>query len=721
MNPLPTFIPTLEEWLAADPTPAASIKSESLPAFSVSASPGHALRLFRASSVGSGALEDHDPSNPRSLKKLQECVRVLVDQASSSSTVLDQSMQYLDSFITQFIVVDNYLKQEHLFDDSEVAEGVVQLVLSFLESNVQSEKTAQVRNDLELGMKLLRILSRTDALATFIGKTSGLHHILDIMQSFPTDVPLQINCSATFANLAAIDENRWSMMDLGIVDLIVGHIHTFLQSPTVLVEIFATISNLSNHDQFATKIVALDGCEKIMKAMRRHFEKPELQVQGLYAIASLAKAGRENLVKEDFMALLMRLFEYGSGANVDVEVLTGWCLAAVTVCCSWSFAESTCIAALQAVGSLAVAGMSLAPFKLRLIRRVCNSMRKLDDNPSFLITAYFSLAHLAQTPPIDVDYLSEFSAIEMMLDGMKRFYDYESLQTTALFALGTILPTQESSDKYRVAALEHGAVKLVLDAMKRDYSTSSWNGNKRRDSGFVIEKPKCQDQPTMTAGKGTQLEAYPVSVLLQLFGCITLLNLSDNEKCKDAIIAEGGIHFIHNAVSRMAGYSELWFIALFAFARFTKPNGDEYGLYLQPRGVPSLRDLAAASHLNAKMPRAGKSMSKPDGSIFKKSVTLQVESLCLAMDRCKITDSSMEHHKAVIESLPLPNELKRDITTLPMCVNCGRICHKYSLRLYKVHTNQTTEMVHYCNEQCARKDKKFDKRIVHVCNMQEGM
>ena len=42
---------------------------------------------------------------------------------------------------------------------------------------------------------------------------------------------------------------------------------------------------------------------------------------------------------------------------------------------------------------------------------------------------------------MDVDYLSDYSAIEMILNGMERFPDYEALQTTALFALGTIIPT----------------------------------------------------------------------------------------------------------------------------------------------------------------------------------------------------------------------------------------------------------------------------------------
>lgn len=49
-------------------------------------------------------------------------------------------------------------------------------------------------------------------------------------------------------------------------------------------------------------------------------------------------------------------------------------------------------------------------------------------------------------------------------------------------------------------------------------------------------------------------------LLLQLFASVSLLNLSESVKCREAIIEQGGIHHIFLACEKVAKHTDLYFI-----------------------------------------------------------------------------------------------------------------------------------------------------------------
>lgn len=66
-------------------------------------------------------------------------------------------------------------------------------------------------------MQLIRIFSRHDDLASRMGESQGLELIINAMQQFPCSMQLQINASASLANLASIAANRDKMLKHGCI------------------------------------------------------------------------------------------------------------------------------------------------------------------------------------------------------------------------------------------------------------------------------------------------------------------------------------------------------------------------------------------------------------------------------------------------------------------------------------------------------------------------
>ena len=66
-------------------------------------------------------------------------------------------------------------------------------------------------------------------------------------------------------------------------------------------------------------------------------------------------------------------------------------------------------------------------------------MEKYFSNVMFQITSCFALAHLFFNFSISDKIVCEKNGVQMILNGMKKYSDNESLQTTAIFALGSIV------------------------------------------------------------------------------------------------------------------------------------------------------------------------------------------------------------------------------------------------------------------------------------------
>jgi hypothetical protein len=66
-------------------------------------------------------------------------------------------------------------------------------------------------------------------------------------------------------------------------------------------------------------------------------------------------------------------------------------------------------------------------------------MERYFSNVMFQITSCFALAHIFFNFTIPDNIVTEKKGVEIILKGMKQYSDNESLQTTAIFALGSIV------------------------------------------------------------------------------------------------------------------------------------------------------------------------------------------------------------------------------------------------------------------------------------------
>jgi hypothetical protein len=284
------------------------------------------------------------------------------------------------------------MKLEKVFRENiEISDLIMTHILSFawtmldhgnleqvahLEMSIVPGQVMQIEDYLLVVMKLIRIFSRLENMASSIGQKHAMRLILRIMQKYPYCMQLQINCSACLANLASVESNRTIMLEEGCIRLVLDNMIKFIGYPAVQAEICATLANLACHDANARYIVQHGGCLSIIKAMRLHvgnvqlLTQIDLQIQAFHALASLGKSGKDILDREEFIAIAMRSVELHM-KELDV------------VSAAW-----------HALGSLANAGINIASHKTVLISFIFDTMRLFNTNPTFQITACFALAHV---------------------------------------------------------------------------------------------------------------------------------------------------------------------------------------------------------------------------------------------------------------------------------------------------------------------------------------
>jgi hypothetical protein len=340
-------------------------------------------------------------------------------------------------------------------------------------------------------MQLIRIFSRTDELAVRMGDLGALDLIIQSMTKMPYSTRLQINCSACLANLASVEQNRAKMIEMGCMKLVLDNLSRFIRNPNVLAEICATLANLACHKISSEYLVNHGGCDLIIKAMRLHSDQIDFQIQAFHAISGIGKPSRLVLEREEFLDLAIKTFQTN---KESVELISaGW----------------------HALGSLAnSSGLSLMNKKDILLNLLFASMRRFEDNPTFQITACFALSHMFfnnREEHVDENLITKYKGVSLILRFMEKYSDQESLQTTALFALGSIVM---KSNQHRETLYECKGIESIIRAMKRQYSK---------------DKNKIQTgapEPVLYS-RGTSKIQCSKPLLLQLFGSVCLLNLSE--------------------------------------------------------------------------------------------------------------------------------------------------------------------------------------------------
>lgn len=169
---------------------------------------------------------------------------------------------------------------------------------------------------------------------------------------------------------------------------------------------------------------------------------------------------------------------------------------------------------------------------------------------------------------------------------------------------------------------------------------------------------------------------------MQLFGSVALLNISESTECRDEIIHKGGVHYIFEASEKVKDHSDLWFILYYIFTRFTK-CGDDRAVYMHPKEIPSLKDIAIRSYASHK---------------------LSMHDLVETKDDISVT-------KSILRRAPLPPHLKYQLTDISVCSICSKACTvQGSLRMYEMKRTKVSKMTWICSKACAKKDKLFDSR-----------
>ncbi|KAL2918809.1 hypothetical protein HK105_201643 [Polyrhizophydium stewartii] len=473
------------------------------------------------------------------------------------------SREYLSLFIDHFVNVYNckYAKYERVFRENlETSSLIITHILSFAwtmltEPIPEYTSPAAVRemraqSDLVTVVKLIRILARLEQLAARVGQKHGIRVLLKIMQAYPHCMQLQINCSASLANLASIEENRIAMLECGCIKLVLENMSKFISMPAFQAEVCAALANLSCHEANARYIVANGGCNMIIRAMRMHEYTIDLQVQGFHALASLGRHGKEILERENFADLV-----------------------------------------------------------IRSVTRHKDEVDLVSD--------------------IDEQAIQQYQGPKCILEVMKKYPTHESLQTTALFALGSVVM---KSEQHRESVLEIGGINVILGALRRGLDPPAMPGDQHDNFSlhcknetktgseshtFTDDSSSGAPEPVIFSRSDFSRVQCSKSLLLQLFGSVALLNLAESP-----IIDRGGVHYIFEASRRVTEHSDIWFIlfyanilqvywlrrsvlVLFDVTAMSCTDkviraivADERTVYMQRKGVPSLVEIAKTHVMN---------------------------------------------------------------------------------------------------------------------------
>jgi hypothetical protein len=120
----------------------------------------------------------------------------------------------------------------------------------------------------------------------------------------------------------------------------------------------------------------------------------------------------------------------------------------------------------------------------------------------------------------------------------------------------------------------------------------------------------------------------------------------------------------------------------YIFTRFTK-CGDDRAVYMHPREIPSLRDIAIRSYASHK---------------------LSLHELLEPKNDISIT-------KSVLRKALLPPHLKYQLAEVSACSICSKACTvEGSLRMYEMKRSKTSKMTWICSKTCAKQDQQFESR-----------
>lgn len=242
-------------------------------------------------------------------------------------------------------------------------------------------------------------------------------------------------------------------------------------------------------------------------------------------------------------------------------------------------------------------------------------------------------------------------------------------------------------------------------------------------------------EPVLYARGNTRVSCSK-PLLLQLFGCVSLLNLSESQKCRDAIIDAGGIHDIFEASRRVEDQSDLWFIIYYIFSKFTQ-CGEHRIVYTKPKGTPRLVELSKRAIMNKLVKET--ELPETDNVNTLKAISdtpfFRIRSFINASQTTQSSDTIINEATGVdstqdpktsknkphidtfrsleasIKELELPYHLKEHLQGVKACTRCKKACFdSHCVRMYEISRAKNSSIQVICSLDCAKSDGMFQNR-----------
>ncbi|KAI9142136.1 armadillo-type protein [Paraphysoderma sedebokerense] len=489
--------------------------------------------------------------------------------------------QFISAFLDFYLIVRNYEANSHLFTIKDICESIILRLLTFswmmvdlqksaVEMSEPTSDTSSLAGYLEDTLKLLRIFSRGDPSCRIIGQHNGISLIHHIMNLNPSFTRIQVECCATLANLSINSDNRASMLQVGCLKLVVDNMRRFDNIPEIQTEICAALTNISCYERNATFILQAGGWQLIVRALETYKTHVDLQVQGFHALSSLSKHAKPSSLASMTHLNLATTSRAMSGTNTSIAStdMNDLLKCIFTAMKLHKLEAEVVIATCNTLGSLSLSAQSSIRLQeMEIVTMIFEGMKRFRLNDNYQVSACFALAHLFFSNALPLHLATP--GIELILRAMKQFPFHESLQTTASFLLGTVT----SLEKNRHELFKHDGVPLILAAMGRVYP----NEERRRGAIRIVPSQAIANDPVVEAeqhqqnrstntraengdtnettdrsrsdnGRSMRTNQISKHFLLQMFGCVALLNLSsEDDGRRQEIIEMGAIHYVYQA------------------------------------------------------------------------------------------------------------------------------------------------------------------------------
>ncbi|KAJ3322630.1 hypothetical protein HDV06_002844 [Boothiomyces sp. JEL0866] len=337
------------------------------------------------------------------------------------------------------------------------------------------------------------------------------------------------------------------------------------------------------------------------------------------------------------------------------------------------------------------------------IKYVLDNMSKFMKDPAVQAEICATLANLA-CHKVNAKYIIENNGCMLILKAMRLHMNHVDLQIQAFHAFSSlgksclhILEREDflglsmksltihqqnvdlASGLHRQTVYDNSGIMTIINSMRRGYSKGE------NEEEFDDRQTP---EPVLYSRANSKIQCSK-PLLLQLFGSVALLNLSECEKCRETIIDSGGIQCIFEASIRVKEQSDLWFIIYY----FTK-CGENKTIYMVPKLLPTLREITKIVVTN---------------NFLEKLVDYDVEE-----DRVSGYLKYRSYLDGAIDKHLLSCHMREEVLSSIPCYQCRKACYESHVRAFEITSTITRNslMYSFCTLNCAKMHKSYQDKSV---------